>query len=487
MDATVREIPINSVVILQDVVLRFELDRERIDTFKELYLEEEQVGEEKLPPIRVFLLQAGNAKDAKYALSEGHHRYTSRKELKKSTVRAYIYVTPSFTIADIDSAALKKEILKDGCTWNSKTAKDLTREERITAAKKLYNKYGSTIDEIVATGIAPRSTVHLWLKEDIQEKKHAAGQQREGLRAKIKELIDKGTSKKGAAKQVGIPRQTLQDLLRKSRNAGHGEGAGKSNTGLSGTLNCEAAPVTEPGRGAARPPSTAENEEEKADGVIRAIFELISNVTHTEYIEDRMRLHLLPLLQRTYPTIDNLIASPGDTSEIYGLRADYKAVYEALKIANLKIVEQDGDLKSKKETIDSLTKKCRESCPHTYKRLRDIHIRYCNFIVARVKEHVQLLSFFAGDTAERFKEVTLKLILPALSVFEWASHEGTNLTTPETIGLFEELADVINASELINPRISARIRETRKYFALAFPGVEEAAVPEAGQPVEAGY
>jgi hypothetical protein len=486
MDATVREIPISSIVILQDVVLRFELDRDRVDTFKELYLEEEKGGMEKLPPIRVFLLQAGNAKDARYALSEGLHRYTSRKELKKHTVRAHIYITPAFTVGDIDSAALKKEILKDGCTWNSKTAKDLTREERIAAVKKLYNKYGSTIDEIVATGIAPRSTVHLWLKEDIQEKKHADGEQKEGLKAKIKKLLDKGTSKKGAAKQLGIPRQTLQDLLRKSKNGEDKGGAEKSNPGLPGTPHPGAAD-TEPDTDSARPPSADEEKQKKANGVIRTIFEVISNANHSEYIEDRMRLHVLPLLQRTYPTIDNLVTSPGDTSEIYGLRADYKAVYEALKIANLKIIDQDGDLKAQKETIDSLTKKCRESCPHTYKRLREIHIRYCNFIVSRVKEHVELLPLIAADNEQHFKDVTLKLMLPALSVFEWASHEGTNLTTPETIELFKELADVINASGLNNPRISARIRETQKYFALAFPGGEEAGVPEAGQPVEAGY
>ncbi len=138
-----------------------------------------------------------NPKDGKYWIIDGNHRYLAHQKVGKTYIQA--------KLKDLKN---EKEFRKEAIKANLKHGIPLTKEEKIINARLLYQD-GTPVDEIALIFGVKERTVHNWIKDIIDEKKH----QKEELKKKALELYSEGYTQEQIAEKLGISQQRVSYML----------------------------------------------------------------------------------------------------------------------------------------------------------------------------------------------------------------------------------------------------------------------------------
>lgn len=469
----IKTVPLKRILVIKAMQIR-PIDRGHVELLKGCYEEEEKTGTVTIPPVVSYLLQSGDPDTAIYPLADGIHRYTAQKELKRKFIRIIVQTEQTFTVDDTESKSLHCELTISGMCLNAKNPQAFTPNQREAVVIKCYCEYNVSIEKIVQTGIAARSTIYKWLKPFTENKREAKSL----LTEKILELRNIGNSEREITrvlqkdkdftaiipKSLDSQKMMVHRVLKKSSERGgtfvqigqmyHPENPISETHSVTPTLPPYQVYSNEPGI----------EEAVYVENTMSKLFNIIQNTSHSEHLEDRLRLQFLPLLRNFCPTIDHFCSDQGDFTEISGLRADYYALHDQIKLKNRKIVDLEDEKTALVAQLAEKTNNCHEDCPHTYARLRIEKNRFHNFILARAKQFADLMPHHSPDTQKIIKNLAFEFILPAISMFESSAEHGANLTTSDTISQFAEFDNLLKSSHLTNQLINKRLQQLRSSF-----------------------
>ncbi len=464
----VRSIPLKQIMVPEDVQLRSTpLDPERVAMFTELYHDEGK-GATRVPPLEVFLLQGGDPAAALYPLVEGRHRFEALNELKSKEARVIVHTDYTFTLEDAEARHLKHQLWLMGLSLNCRHGKPLTREEKIAAVMRLKD-FGSGIEEIAATGVAPIRTLYRWIEDEDKKKKEAEKQRilafHEEGKSQREIAAELAKEMEAATRQSTEPSAMLSKVNRTlKKGKKHADHSATDKT-LGGSSGVSFFP-----NGKNQTPPTTKDEEPVSDlaqvaEVLDGLQEIIERADPSEELEARLRLNFLPYLADKFPTIRQMIDKQGDPFEILDLRADYEVVYEQLKRRNIEVVELKDEVAGLKAQLKRRSENCTSSCEYTYERLAKEVGRLHDFILARAKEHIDVMGGVGPETQRIIRQLTYDFVLPGISFFEWTAENGLLLTTSATIRRFGEFEETLEAAGLINPLIKKRLDQLHSLLA----------------------
>ncbi len=465
-----KEVPVDSVVIIDGTSPRTKTDNTRIAFFRDIYSQKEEDLAFEIPPVDVSLVQTGVPGKEVFALEDGVHRLLAQKDIKLKKIKARIRTDVSISEAELSSYEVKKHLLMKACESNARHGMSLSNEERKDAVQKMAI-YGSTSAEIIATGIASKATVYRWLQSEVRERRDTAMHERANKKELVKTLLIQGASIKKIARETGVPRTTVRRLIHevakkslKTHEHGQTEVArsindnnGQSYKWMPTDEKGESLPVP----GAVTPAShilqssdrlmMAESTKKRIDEIYDAIRKLdVNNATDHE-----IKTAVLPLLAQKFPGAAKIIKDCGYAIEMEALYHELRGARNELQNTRNELLKKNDLLQQKEAQLKRRTEVCSYQCEFTTERLRQEFEKYVNFMVTHINEHIQAIPRVSENDGVIIRQLAANTIFTLLSVLEWGDDNG--LSSLRTKEKFEEFKDIITGMYMNNKSINSRI------------------------------
>lgn len=480
----VKEIPINSVIIVDGTSPRAKIDCSRIAFFKEIYTNNEDPASE-IPPVEVSLVQAGEPGKELFALEDGMHRLMAQREIKLRRIKARIRTHISISEAELSSYEVKKHLLMKASESNARHGMPLSDDERKDAVKKM-SIYGCTNAEIIGTGIAGKATIYRWLQKDIQERKQKTMDERSNKKEQIRTLLMQGATVKKIVRETGMARTTVRRIMSEaskqsiiSGKASGGKGLEEMANGItendgrpfrwmvidenqdkldSMALNEEGKKESSDNRQTDKPTLISESAKEK----INKIYEAIRLLEINDATDHEIKIIILPLLQQKFPGVAKIINDGGYAIEVEALQYELKAAKEELQLLRKELLRRNDLLHQKAEQLKRRTEICSYQCEFTTERLRLEFEKYISFMVSHINEHIREIPNVLQHDRDVLKQLTANSIFALLSVLEWGDDNG--LTSPKIKEQFEDFKDSVTRLDINHNGITARILMLEKNY-----------------------
>ena len=465
-----KEVLVDSVVIVDGTSPRTKIDNTRIAFFKDIYSQKEKDLAFEIPPVDVSLVQTGDPGKEVFALEDGMYRLLAQKEIKLKKIKARIRTDVSISEAELTSYEVKKHLLMKACESNARHGMPLSNEERMDVVQKM-TAYGCTRAEIIATGIASKATVYRWLQSEVKGRKDKAMSERVSKKEQVKTLLIEGASVKKIISETGVPRTTVRRMIREVAKKGLkvdeqaklevaesiAENDGHPYQWMS--IDEQAGSLQEPGVLTPTPCVTQSSYHALiAESTKKSINELYNAIRSLEFdaaVEHEIKITILPLLAQKFPGVAKIIKDGGYSLEMEALLFELKASKDELQIQRKELLRKNDLLHQKEEQLKKRTEICNYQCEFTKERLRQEFEKYVNFMVTHISEHIRVIPHASANDGSVLRQLTANSIFALLSVLEWGDDNG--LTSLQTKEKFEDFKDSMTGMDMNNKSINSRI------------------------------
>ena len=179
---------------------RFSPNEETIENYFEAI-----ISGEEMPPITIGVYDDGEKLNI--ILLDGFHRLKAKEKFYKVFYEnEIVFKTIKAKIIRIDD---KKELFIYSIKENLKHGLPLTKEEKISYARKLY-EMNFEIEEIAQIFSVSKRTIYNWLEGILKENK-------ENLKETAIKLYKQGKTQIEISKELGVPRQTISYWLQSDK------------------------------------------------------------------------------------------------------------------------------------------------------------------------------------------------------------------------------------------------------------------------------
>ena len=466
----VKEVSVDSVVIVDGTSPRTKIDDARIAFFRDIYSQKEEDIAFEIPPVDVSLVQTGEPGKEVFALEDGMHRLMAQKQIKLKKIKARIRADISISEAELTSYEVKKHLLMKACESNARHGMPLSNEERMDAVQKM-TAYGCSRAEIIATGIASKATVYRWLQSEVKERKDKAMSEKVSKKEQVKALLIEGASVKKIISETGVPRTTVRRMIREIAKKGLKVNE-NANLEVAGSItendgqpylwmSIDEQAGSLPALGTATSiPGVLESSDrllnaELTKKSIENMYDSIRSLDVDAVAEHEIKITILPLLAQKFPGVAKIIKDGGYSMEMESLLFELKASKEELQIQRKELLRKNDLLYQKEEQLKKRTEICNYQCEFTKERLRKEFEKYVNFMVTHISEHIGEIPHVSPNDASVLRQLTANSIFALLSVLEWGDDNG--LTSLQTKEKFEEFKDSMTGMDMNNKSINSRI------------------------------
>ncbi|MGD0282404.1 MAG: hypothetical protein ABSB95_08600 [Dissulfurispiraceae bacterium] len=470
-----KEVPVESVVIIEGTSPRTEIDILRVAFFRDIYSQKKEDLVFDIPPVDVSLVQTGEPGKEVFALEDGMHRLLAQKEIKLKKIKARIRTDVSISEAELSSFEVKKHLLMKACESNARHGMPLSHEERKDAVRKM-TMYGCTNAEIIATGIASKATVYRWLLSEVKEKKEIAVYERVNKKEQVKTLLMQGVSIKRISGETGVPRTTVRRMIREVAKKELKAGEKAQADGAVSITENNGQPykwmsIDEQAKQAQYAVIPAPHFLQSSDRIvitestkkkIDEIYDAIRLLDVNDATDYEIKTTVLPLLSQKFPAVAELIRDGGYAIELEALHYELRAAKDELQVQRKELLKRNDLLQQREEQLKKRTEVCNYQCEFTTERLRQEFEKYVNFMVTHINEHVQVIPHVSENDGGIIRQLTTNGIFALLSVLEWGDDNG--LTSTQTKEAFEELKDSVMGMDMNNKNINSRISTLEQIY-----------------------
>lgn len=347
-DASPREIPIDSVVIVEGTYPRLQVDDERVCLFRELFGR----GGKGIPPIKVVPLV--DCRD-RYIFIDGRHRLMGKK-FHSDRIEAAVSPSIAFTLSEVETCEVKRRIRLMASYYNARNGLVFTRKELKTNIIELY-RMKTPLKELFQ--LAPERTVRRYLRDE-HERERVAKQAREH---EIIELRKAGLTQEKIACRVGLSQSAVSKIANRACRSAVPDDHRTSPAGCTGSFHAASRPD---GISAIEP--SAAGTVQAAEGtkgdlaILEDVYEATRKVKPSKRAEQHIKQYLLPLLAERFPGIGHLIEGAGYVGENALLKSENNGLTK--QIAGME--KKNRELQKQGETLRSellaRTNYCRRLC-----------------------------------------------------------------------------------------------------------------------------